>query len=62
MEKNYELLAGEYPQATTDLILVIEPSNKIDKNTMMALGFDTENVEIHTFFIYVIAHSTFSSL
>ena len=45
LEKNYELLAGEYPQAITDLILVIEPSNKIDKNTMMALGFDTENVE-----------------
>ena len=45
LEKNYELLAGEYPSEATDLILVIESSNKIDVNTMIALGFDTENVE-----------------
>ncbi|MBQ4522562.1 MAG: ATP-binding cassette domain-containing protein [Lachnospiraceae bacterium] len=45
LEKNYELLAGEYPTQATDLILVIEPSNKINVNTMMALGFETEDVE-----------------
>ena len=45
LKKNYELLAGEYPTQATDLILVIEPSNKIDVYTMSALGFDTDDVE-----------------
>ena len=43
--KNYELLAGKYPETPTDLVLVIDKKNRINLNTVKALGFDVENVE-----------------
>lgn len=45
LEKNYKLLAGAYPQAETDVMLVVNRKNQIDLNLIKALGFDTESVE-----------------
>ncbi len=43
--QNYDVLAGSYPADATDLVLVIDTRNRIDLNTLKALGFDVENVE-----------------
>ncbi len=45
VEKNYELVAGEYPKDKSDLVLVIETTNKIDMATMASLGFETKDVK-----------------
>jgi len=44
LEKNYDLLAGEYPHKATDLVLVIDSKNRVDYNKLKAAGFDTENI------------------
>lgn len=44
LEKNYDLLAGEYPDKPTDLVLVVDPKNRVDYNKLEASGFDTKNV------------------
>ncbi|MRR18398.1 MAG: ATP-binding cassette domain-containing protein, partial [Deltaproteobacteria bacterium] len=41
LHKNYELLAGSYPESNTDLVLVIDTQNRIDYETLRNLGFDT---------------------
>lgn len=43
--KNYELLAGEYPTSSTDLVLVIDSKNRLDFNILKNLGFETDNEE-----------------
>jgi len=45
LAKNYELLSGSYPESATDLVLVIDPRNRIDFNTLKVLGFDVEKIE-----------------
>lgn len=45
LEKNYDLLAGEYPNDETDLVLVIDNQNRIDYSVLKDLGFDTDNIE-----------------
>lgn len=45
LEKNYNLLAGEYPKNETDLVLVIDEKNRIDHSVLNNLGFDTDNLE-----------------
>lgn len=45
LEKNYDLLAGKYPQDETSLVLVIDSQNRIDYSVLKNLGFDTDNVE-----------------
>jgi len=45
LEKNYDLLDGEYPKDETDLVLVIDEQNRIDYSVLKNLGFDTEGVE-----------------
>lgn len=45
IEKNYELLAGEYPMNTTDLILVLDTKNRLDVSVMQGLGFDTTDID-----------------
>ena len=45
LEKNYELVAGDYPSSDTDLVLIIDNENKIDYNVLKNLGFDTDNIE-----------------
>jgi len=43
--ENYDLLSGAYPESATDLVLVIDAKNRIDLNTLAALGFDVKGVE-----------------
>ena len=43
--KNYDVLAGDYPEGITDLVLVIDRRNRIDFNVLKNLGFETEDVE-----------------
>ena len=45
LEKNYQLVAGEYPTEKTELILVVDKKNKISYETLKALGFDTDDVD-----------------
>jgi putative ABC transport system permease protein len=45
LEQNYELLEGAYPEAVTDLVLVVDTKNRIDFNVMKNLGFKTENID-----------------
>lgn len=44
LEKNYDLLAGAYPETPNDLVLVIDSKNRLDINLMKNLGFDTADV------------------
>ena len=44
LEKNYELIAGEYPQSEYELILVADTRNRIDVSTLGNLGFETDEV------------------
>lgn len=45
LEKNYDLLAGKYPAAETDLILVVDEKNRVETSVMKDLGFDTDKVK-----------------
>ncbi|HHJ98843.1 MAG TPA: ABC transporter ATP-binding protein/permease [Actinobacteria bacterium] len=42
LETNYDLLSGEYPTETTDLVLVVDNMNRIDRKVFDRLGFDVE--------------------
>lgn len=39
LEKNYDLLAGAYPESETDLVLIVDKSNRLDYNILKNLGF-----------------------
>jgi putative ABC transport system permease protein len=41
VEDNYDLLYGSYPQADTDLVLVVDSRNRVDVNIMRNMGFNT---------------------
>ena len=45
LEKNYDLLSGEYPQSVTDLVLVIDTKNRVDFNILKNLGFEFDGVD-----------------
>lgn len=45
LEKNYDLLYGEYPENETDLVLVIDSKNRVNYETLKNLDFDTENID-----------------
>lgn len=45
LEKNYDLLAGEYPTSATDLVLVVDERNRINQTVLDNLGFETENIK-----------------
>ncbi|MBO5349794.1 MAG: ATP-binding cassette domain-containing protein [Clostridia bacterium] len=45
LHEYYDVLAGEYPKNTTDVVLVVDSKNRVDINTMKSLGYDTENLE-----------------
>lgn len=45
LEKNYDLLSGEYPQDETGLVLVIDNQNRIDQAVLKNLGFDTDDID-----------------
>ena len=45
IEKNYDVLAGEYPTEVTDLVLVVDSKNRIDENVIKALGIDIKDID-----------------
>lgn len=45
IERNYDLLAGEFPQDEKDIVLLVDSKNRIDKTIMANMGFDTAAVE-----------------
>lgn len=45
LEKNYDLLAGEYPQDETGLVLVVDAQNRVDYSVLQKLGFQTDEVK-----------------
>lgn len=45
LKEYYDLLEGEYPSNATDLVLVVDYKNRVDIETMKALGFKTEDIE-----------------
>ncbi|MGL4106893.1 ABC transporter ATP-binding protein/permease [Clostridium sp. LP20] len=45
IEKNYDLLEGEYPKSKTDLVLIVDSKNRVDLNAMKNLGIDTTDLE-----------------
>ncbi len=45
LEKNYDVLAGEYPSKSTDLVLVVDDQNRVDYSILKNLGFDTDDVD-----------------
>lgn len=46
LQDNYDLLFGSYPKDETDLVLMVDNKNKIDKNLMDVLFIDEEKDEI----------------
>lgn len=49
LEKNYDVLAGNYPTNTTDLVLVVDTKNRVDKQVLQNLGFDITDIESLSF-------------
>ncbi len=49
LEKNYDLLAGEYPKDETGLVLVLDAKNRIDYSVLKNLGFNTDGVDSISF-------------
>ncbi len=47
VQSNYDILAGEYPQSMTDLVLVVDSYNRLPISTLKSLGID--NKESYTF-------------
>lgn len=39
LEKNYELISGSYPTSETDVVLVVDTKNQIEKSTLEQLGY-----------------------
>ncbi|SHJ40256.1 ABC transporter ATP-binding protein/permease [Parasporobacterium paucivorans] len=49
LERTYELLDGSYPTDATDIVLVVDTRNRIDKKILQGLGFETENLDSVSF-------------
>ena len=45
LQQNYQLLAGSYPKAATDIVLVVDKNNKTNINALKNLGFDVKEGE-----------------
>ncbi|MDS0525231.1 ATP-binding cassette domain-containing protein [Clostridium sp. SHJSY1] len=45
LEKNYDLLAGKFPENETNLMIVVDSQNRINLSTLKNLGFSINNVE-----------------
>lgn len=46
LEQYYDILSGEYPQSTTDLVLVVDEYNQLDTSILEALGYNTDSDSI----------------
>lgn len=49
LEKNYDVLAGAYPTEITDLVLVVDTKNRLDKQVLQNLGFTINDEETIAF-------------
>jgi len=45
LKEYYDIIEGEYPSKTTDVVLVVDYKNRISIDTLKNLGYDTENIE-----------------
>ncbi|MHC5216629.1 ABC transporter ATP-binding protein/permease [Enterococcus sp. LJL128] len=45
LKKNYDVMAGSYPENTDDIILVIDNKNRVDETILKNLGFDITDKE-----------------
>lgn len=45
LQQYYDVLSGEYPKDETELVLVVDTKNRMDKKVIEALGFETEGRE-----------------
>lgn len=46
INEHYDVLAGNMPEEATDVILVVDPKNRINRTVMVELGFsDTEEID-----------------
>ncbi|HHX93936.1 MAG TPA: ATP-binding cassette domain-containing protein [Tenericutes bacterium] len=45
IEQNYDLLYGKYPTEINELVLIVDPLNRVEKNLLANLGFNIENAE-----------------
>lgn len=57
LEKNYELLAGSYPAAETDVVLVINTRNELEKSMIEQLGFRLEEGQTEVMFDEIVGTS-----
>lgn len=46
LEQYYDLLAGEFPNKDTDLVLVLDEQNRMETTALEALGFDFKQKQI----------------
>ena len=49
IQRNYDLLAGEYPSEATDLVLVVDEENQLDGDVLKNLGFQTSGAAAFSF-------------
>lgn len=42
LEENYDLLSGEYPTEMTDLVVVVDNMNRLDRKVLEKLGFEVD--------------------
>jgi len=49
LERNYDLLAGEWPSAHTDAVVVVDQFNRMNLSVLESLGFDVEDLETISF-------------
>jgi putative ABC transport system permease protein len=45
LKDNYKLLAGTYPKANTDVVLIVDANNSTNINSLKNLGFDVKDDE-----------------
>ncbi len=57
LEKNYELLAGSYPASETDVVLVINTRNELEKSMIEQLGFRLEEGQTEVLFDEIVGTS-----
>lgn len=45
LQKNYDILSGNYPSDETQIVLVVDNKNRVDYKVLKNIGFDTDDVE-----------------
>ncbi len=47
LEDNYDLLSGSYPESYTDVVLIVDSKNRIDKSVLDALYIDSSKEKVN---------------